>query len=142
MQWLGTNDVSAYLSVPAAIRFQKEHNWPEIRKACHRMLAGGLQRIRVLTGLPSIYPEEQAHDLQMGTAELPPATDLAQLKSHLYEEYRVEVPLLEWNGRKIIRISVQGYNTQQDIDVLLAALEHLLQLQWNAQPTGTDIDPW
>jgi selenocysteine lyase/cysteine desulfurase len=33
---------------------------------------------------------------------------------------------VEWNGRDFIRVSVQGYNSQADIDALLAALQDLL----------------
>ena len=61
----------------------------------------------------------------MGIAPLP-ACNLALLKSRLYEEYKIEVPLTEWQDKQLIRISVQGYNTQGDIDALLNALEVLL----------------
>jgi selenocysteine lyase/cysteine desulfurase len=36
------------------------------------------------------------------------------------------VPLIEWNGRQLVRISVQGYNSPEDIQVLLEAMEVLL----------------
>lgn len=61
-----------------------------------------------------------------GIARLPLITDLSKMKRHLYDEYRIEVPLVEWNGRHFIRVSVQGYNTQEDLDTLLTALEKLL----------------
>jgi isopenicillin-N epimerase len=48
------------------------------------------------------------------------------LKRRLYDEYKVEVPLIQWEDKQFIRISVQGYNSQKDIDVLVSALEVLL----------------
>jgi isopenicillin-N epimerase len=51
---------------------------------------------------------------------------LAVLKSRLYDEYHIEVPLILWGESKFIRISVQGYNTQEDIDALVDALTDLL----------------
>jgi isopenicillin-N epimerase len=60
-------------------------------------------------------------------APLPADTDVDSLKNHLYEEYHIEVPVHEWNGNKLIRVSVQGYNTKRDIDTLMRALSILLK---------------
>jgi isopenicillin-N epimerase len=65
--------------------------------------------------------------IQMGVAPLPPS-DLPRLKARLYEEFKIEVPLTEWQDRQFVRISVQGYNTQEDIDALVEALAILLHL--------------
>jgi isopenicillin-N epimerase len=62
----------------------------------------------------------------MAAAPLPDSVDLAALKTRLYEEHRIEVPLISWNGRKLIRVSVQGYNSRRDVDALVEALEHIL----------------
>ena len=78
--------------------------------------------IRTLTGLPSIY----AHDsqfAQMAAIYLPAETDTTALQTWLYDKHRIEVPVLEWNGHKLIRVSVQGYNTPKDIDALVKALD-------------------
>jgi isopenicillin-N epimerase len=61
----------------------------------------------------------------MGIAPLP-SSDLAVLKSRLYDEYKIEVPLIQWQDKQFVRISVQGYNTQEDVDALVAALRILL----------------
>lgn len=63
----------------------------------------------------------------MSAASLPPDTDLAALKARLYGEYRVEIPLIAWNERKLIRLSVQGYNSRRDMDRLLFALKKSLK---------------
>jgi selenocysteine lyase/cysteine desulfurase len=36
------------------------------------------------------------------------------------------VPLIQWQERHFVRISIQAYNTQADVDALLDALEALL----------------
>ena len=41
-------------------------------------------------------------------------------------EGKAEGTLVEWNGNKLIRVSVQGYNTKNDIDKLCKALSLLL----------------
>ena len=57
---------------------------------------------------------------------LPHGADLAAIKTRLYDEYQVEVPLVDWNGQHFVRLSVQAYNTQADIDALLQALTEIL----------------
>lgn len=61
----------------------------------------------------------------MVAVPLPDTVDLAALKTRLYDEYRIEVQLIAWNGRKLIRVSIQGYNMQRDLDMLLLALKNL-----------------
>jgi isopenicillin-N epimerase len=121
-EWTGTRDLSPFLTVPAAIQYQHEHDWPRVRAACHGLLQSALQRIRQRGALPLLYPDTPEWYSQMGTAQLPPQTDIIALKARLYDEYRVEVPLIEWNGHKLVRVSIQAYNTLADVDRLLEAL--------------------
>ncbi len=123
-QWLGTIDYSAYLSVPAAIRFQAEHDWPAVRVACRRLVGAAIDGIGALTGRPALY----AHGdyVQMAAAALPPETDTVVLKRRLLDEFAIEIPCTRWNGQPFIRVSIQAYNTAADVDALLAALRVLL----------------
>jgi isopenicillin-N epimerase len=62
----------------------------------------------------------------MAVAPLPAGIDGRTLQRRLYDEFRIEVPATMWNDRPFIRVSIQGYNTQDDLDALIAALERLL----------------
>lgn len=123
-QWLGTTDYSAYLSVPAAIRFQAEHDWPTVRAACRQLVGAAIDGIGELTGLPTLYPRGGYE--QMAAAALPPETDTAVLKRRLLDEFAIEIPCLRWNEQPFIRVSIQAYNTAEDVAALLAALRVLL----------------
>ena len=57
-----------------------------------------------------------------------PACDGAAPQRRPWEEYRIEVPVIEWNGRQSVRVSVQGYNTHEDVEALAGALRDLLPL--------------
>jgi len=124
-QYQGTRDIAAYLSVPAAIRFMQEHNWPQVQQECHRLLRYARERITALTGLPPLTPDTPDYYAQMAAFPLPPC-DAEALKERLYQEYHIEVPVLRWNGHTLLRVSVQAYNTQADIEALIQALEVLL----------------
>ena len=125
--WWGTRDHSAFLAVPAAIRFQQKHHWDEVRDACHQLVSYAQNRICELTELAPLHPATGSWFAQMAAAPLPAETNIITLKTRLYDEYRIEVPLVEWNGNKLVRISVQGYNTKRDINKLYHALSVLLK---------------
>jgi len=124
--WSGTRDPAACLAVPAAIQFMQAHDWERVRQECHALLRPALHRLCELTGMPPLYPLDSGLYHQMGIAPLPAQTNLEALKTRLYEEHRVEVPLIDWNSRKFVRLSVQGYNTPDDLEALYQGLQILL----------------
>ena len=126
LEWQGTRDISAFLSVPAAIQYQQEHHWSEVRDRCHAMADQTQKLIHALTGLPPLHGSETGWFVQMAASPLPVATDLADLKIRLYDEFKIEVPLVAWNGYKLIRYSFQAYNSPADMHALLDALARLL----------------
>jgi len=125
LQWTGTKDPTAALTIPSAIQFMQEHDWYQVRVQCHDLLRQAIERICDLTGMSPLYPLDSDLYAQMGIAALPPS-NLTVLKRRLYDEFRVEVPLVPWKDRHFVRISVQGYNDQTDIDALVSGLETLL----------------
>lgn len=125
-EWWGTRDVSAFLSVPAAIQFQQDHDWAQVRRDCHELAIIAQRRICDLTGIPPLHSKSDNWFAQLTAAPLPVDTDLAALKARLYDEYRIEAPLIAWKDKKLIRVSIQGYNSSEDVDHLLEALKNLL----------------
>lgn len=123
--WTGTADPAAYLSVPAAITFQAEHRWPQVRAACRQLLAQARERVAELSGQIQICPDSPAWWTQFATVPLP-ACDPIQLKARLWDAFQVEVPIVVWQGRPFVRISVQAYNSPADIDRLIAGLRAIL----------------
>ena len=124
-EWQGTRDIAVYLSVPAAIQFMAEHDWPHVQRKCHELVRYARERVGELTGLPPITLDSPEWFAQMAALPIPHC-DLDTLKRRLYDEFRIELPTVEWNGRHFVRISIQGYNTRADVDALVEALRILL----------------
>jgi isopenicillin-N epimerase len=122
-EWRGTHDPAAYLSVPAAIDFMDARDWPVVRLACHELAAAAREQVAALSALPQVCAE--AWFGQMCIAPLPPC-DMAELKRRLWDEFAIEIPLTEWDGRQFVRISIQCYNSPRDVERLVVALEQLL----------------
>jgi isopenicillin-N epimerase len=120
-----TKDLAAYLSVPAAIQFQTEHDWPRVRAECHELAREARQRIGALTCLPDMVADSPSWFSQMATIPLP-AVDVPALKTRLYDEERIEIVVSKWREQARLRISCQAYTTRAELHHLVAALERLL----------------
>jgi isopenicillin-N epimerase len=103
-----------------------ENHWEDVRTKCHNLLRSAIIRICEHTGLSPLYPLDSDLYQQMGTIPVPKVKDLTALKSRLYNDYKIEIPCIEWNNRHFLRLSVQGYNSEDDIDILVSALCKLL----------------
>ena len=121
-EWQGTRDPSAFLAVDDAIRFMAENDWETVRSSCHRLALQARERIAAITGLAPLCPGTSEWIGQMVSCAVP-VEDADALKSHLYDVYRIEIPVIRWEGMTLIRVSVQAYNTQSDLDTLYAALK-------------------
>ena len=121
-----TRDISAYLSVPAAIEFQAANDWSRIRAECHELARRTASEVAELTGLPPLTADSPSWYAQMVTMPLPPGDDAA-LKARLYDRYRIEIPVVVWRDQRFVRISVQGYNTRADAQKLVDALAEILR---------------
>ncbi|HZA91477.1 MAG TPA: aminotransferase class V-fold PLP-dependent enzyme, partial [Gemmatimonadales bacterium] len=129
-QMQATRDIAAFLSAPAAVRYQADRDWESVRERCHELAVEARTRIAALSDLPQIAPVESPEGYswfrQMTVAPLPEGIDGKALKRRLYDEYRVEIPVTGSIDKPLIRVSFQGYNTHDDLEALMEALEHLM----------------
>ena len=115
-RWQGTRDPSAYLSVPSAIDFQDEHDWTAVRRRCHALLERARERL-------GLEPLTDDFVQMLGFAvDLPEPETLTR---RLFDEHRIEVPVFETSHGWTMRVSVQAYNDEADLDALVAALQAL-----------------
>jgi isopenicillin-N epimerase len=118
----GTRDPSAYLAVPAAIEWQRERNWDDVRARCHALARRAAREL----GLEPLVPDT-GHDFfgQMVALQLPAGAP-ADLQARLYDEHRIEVPAYDHASGRLLRPSFQGYNGPGDLERLRDALAALL----------------
>jgi selenocysteine lyase/cysteine desulfurase len=56
-----------------------------------------------------------------------PCADAQEARRRLLEEFGIEVLVVSWNGRALLRVSVQAYNTQADIASLAGAVRAIFR---------------
>jgi len=113
-RWQGTRDPAAYLSVPAAIDFQAEHDWPAVRRRSRRLLEHARGRLQ-LEPLTDDFVQMLGFSIDVDE----PAT----LTRRLFEEHRIEVPVFETSRGWVMRVSIQAYNDEDDVEALARALD-------------------
>ena len=57
---------------------------------------------------------------------IPDGVDDGAVRQRLLDDYRIEIPLSAHRGQPYLRISVQGYNTKDDLNALVGAVSRLL----------------
>ena len=137
--WSGTRDPAAYLAVADAVRFfeqplSDDHNISALetfRSHASELLALARERIVAVTGLEPLASETSPCG-SMLSFPLPIEDDLDPQQRHpfqdaLWDRYRIEIPIVHWQGRRSVRVSAHLYNTATEIEHLSHALAELLR---------------
>lgn len=121
-QLQGTRDYSAFLTVPKTIRFMKENDWDTVSKRCRDIVRSNASRFCDLLQTKPISPitEEFLGQMLSIPFTLP---EPMKLQRHLFEKYKIEIPLMTQDGNTYMRYSINGYNSQEDLDYLYKALK-------------------
>ncbi len=124
LEMQGTRDPAAYLSIPAAIEFRRQHGWDRVAVQCRDLVQDTARRVAAITGLtPFSTPAFCAPQM---VAMPVPECGTEALKEALLSRYGIEIPCFKWKDHSIVRVSAQGYNTQGQMDLLITALTELL----------------
>lgn len=124
LEMQGTRDPSAWLTVPTALEFTRQHDWDTVARDCRALVQDTAARVAALTGLPAFSSPDFCAP-QMVSMPVP-ACDPLLLQRSLMEHYGIEIPCFTWKAHTIVRVSAQGYNTAQEMDRLVTALTDLL----------------
>ena len=122
----GTRDPAPWLTVTAAIDYRRDNDWTSVQAHCQALAQDTARCLGELTGLAPISAPEFCAP-QMVAMPIPEC-DVDQLKLDLYDKYSIEIPVFKWQDICICRLSVQGYNSKTQMDLLIEALSDLLDL--------------
>jgi isopenicillin-N epimerase len=132
LEMQGTRDPAPWLTVPAAIDYRRDNDWDSVQAHCHALALDTAHRLGERTGLPPLSaPQFSAPQM---IAMPIPECDVEAIKVALYDKYRIEIPVFKWQDTCIVRLSVQGYNSKPQMDLLISALTDLLDLKSGSAP--------
>ena len=119
-QWQGTRDMSAYLTIPTTIEFLKKNKWDKVTYECHKINLWARKKINQLLNKEPLCDEKFLG--QMSSIYLN-FKDPIETQINFYKKYNIQIPFIDWNNTSLIRISIQAYNTKEDVLKLLDALK-------------------
>ena len=126
-QWQGTNDISQYLIITDVINFLKENKWREVSDQCKKINIQSRAKLLSLFNEKLICINHEEWIGQMSSIILPDC-DTSDLYQFLKSK-NIEVPIILWNGYCILRISIQAYNSINEIDILINHLKEYFKYE-------------
>lgn len=120
-EYQGTRDISAFLTAPAAIKFLQDNKWDEKSAQCRQLILDNYQPFCDLLNTKPICPVSEEFLGQM--CSIPIRTqNMSELKELLYNKYQIEIPVMKIDEKIFLRISINVYNSQEDLDKLRDAI--------------------
>lgn len=121
----GTRDFSAFLCVEEAVRFMEKYKWREVSARCRALVSHEAERFRSL--LKSSFLCEPGSEFAIQMLSLPVNTpDPEGLQAYLFRHYKIEIPVMRHGEHCFLRYSINGFNTQDDLDRLYEALAAII----------------
>jgi isopenicillin-N epimerase len=129
--WQGTRDLAAWLAAPAGLSFMANLGWDRVMTHNHA-LATWVQRLLCKRwNVQPISPVDGSLLGSMASVKLPgkfhnltEATGI-ELTQRLYNDHKLEVPIMVWNGHVLTRPCCQVYNTPQEYERLAQVISNL-----------------
>lgn len=135
--WVGTMDLTPYLSVPEAIRYLGgllPGGWPELMDRNRETALAARRRLCDRLGISLPCPDEMIGSI--ASFPMPDGESTAwdqimdrdPIHRELFDRYQIEVPVFPWPHppKRVLRISAQLYNTPQEYESLAEALAKVL----------------
>jgi isopenicillin-N epimerase len=130
--WQGTRDLSACFALPRAVEFTRSLGAERVRAHnralavwAHQMLCDRLGVVEPISPLDgSLLGSMASVPLPEPFARLE-ESQVEALQQRLYSEHRVEVPLMRFGSRLLLRVSCQVYNSAAPYERLAGVVEAL-----------------
>lgn len=125
-QTQGTRDFSAFLCIPEAIQFIDKYNWDAVSKECRDLVKLNAMKFCELVNSQPLAPLTDDFILQLFSIPIK-TKDPIQLKNCLFDQYKIEIPVMPHGDKVFLRYSIQAFNTQADLDKLYEAVSDIIK---------------
>ncbi|HIN84424.1 MAG TPA: aminotransferase class V-fold PLP-dependent enzyme [Phycisphaerales bacterium] len=125
--WQGTKDITPWLAAAKAVEWGSKIGWSRIQQHNHAF-AVWMQKTLVATW--NVEPLSPLDGSMLGSMVTVPLPDTLPnemeaclaYRDYLYENYQIEVPIFELQGRGVVRLSGQLYSREEHLKRLISAV--------------------
>lgn len=121
-EYNGTRDFSAYLVVPELLKFRKDENWDELITNCKQSVLEWYPKFCDLLDTEPLCPVNGDFLGQMFTVNIS-TNHPKELKEELFNRFKIEIPITEYKGGFGVRLSIQPYTEEEEIQFLYDSLK-------------------
>jgi len=126
LQFNGTRDFSAFLTTPAALQFLEENNWETHKNECRNLLQHYYPIVAEELNSTTLCPINDSFLGQICSIPIN-TTNPIKLKETLYNQYKIEIPIIVFSNQIYLRISFQAYNSNKEIEYLIDCIRKIKQ---------------
>lgn len=120
----GTRDISAFLTAPAIMNFFEENEMEQRQAECRKVVLEQYPQFCELLRTEPLSPVTEEFLGQMCSIPIKTENPVA-LKETLYNDYKIEIPVMFARDQTYLRISYQVYNRIDDLEYLKETIHKL-----------------
>ncbi|MCC6815248.1 MAG: aminotransferase class V-fold PLP-dependent enzyme [Saprospiraceae bacterium] len=117
----GSRDFSAFLTIPKSIQFMQDNQWDKVAARNRSLVQSNAVRFLNLLEAEPICPISDEYLAQMFSIPIK-AKEPENFYNHLFNNYKIEIPVMRQDDKLYLRYSIQAFNDQNDLDRLYEVL--------------------
>jgi len=131
-QYQGTNDISAYLTIPEIVKFFEINEWDKVQKKCHNVvlnfLRDNISKLEPCSTNSNNLAQMLSFKINKNSELVKTIFDspigIIEAQNKIFNYNKIRIPIIVWNQEIFTRLSIQAYNKPQDLVKLLDMLTH------------------
>jgi isopenicillin-N epimerase len=127
--WQGTRDITPWLCVEDAMKYLERLGWDRVMRHNHELAAWVQRMLCDRWNVEPGSPVDGSMIGSMATVQLPGQEilrrkfpEFLQLRERVFNEFRIEVPVVDWMGKLWVRPCCQVYNQSEQYERLADAV--------------------
>ena len=126
--WQGTRNISSYLTINRALKYREIYKWDEVAELCKNRILKFGEEIQEEFDFNLFCSLSTKFLGQMLSFDIKLTADKINQIYSLLKKDKIIIPIFEWENKLIMRISINGYNSESEIKQLLSCLRKIKKL--------------